>query len=78
MSKLQSSAESVTHLRSPTVGLGTTVDRLFLMAHCGNCQGFVTDAYVRVFALPGMSTVRVCPSCEDMVREGADVREAKG
>ena len=47
------------------------------MAHCRNCEEFVTDAYVRVFAPPGMSTVRVCPSCEDMVREGAEVREAK-
>jgi len=47
------------------------------MPHCGNCERFVTDAYVRVFAPPGMSTVRVCPRCEDMVREGGDVREAK-
>ena len=47
------------------------------MAHCDNCEGFVTDAYVRVFSSPGMATVRVCPDCEDMVREGADVREAK-
>ena len=53
------------------------MDRLPLMAHCGNCNEFVTDAYVRVFAPPGMDTVRVCPSCEDMVREGAEVREAK-
>ena len=47
------------------------------MAHCSNCEEFVTDVYVRVFAPPGTNTVRVCPSCEDMVREGADVREAK-
>ena len=47
------------------------------MPHCDNCEGFVTDAYVRVFSPPGMATVRVCPNCEDMVREGADVREAK-
>lgn len=47
------------------------------MPHCRNCDGFVTDAYVRVFAPPGMDTVRVCPTCEDMVREAANVREAK-
>ena len=53
------------------------MERLLLMAHCRNCGEFVTDAYIRVFAPPGMETVRVCPNCEDMVREGADVREAK-
>jgi hypothetical protein len=47
------------------------------MPHCGNCKEFVTDAYVRVFAPSELSTVRVCPSCEDMVRDGADVRKAK-
>jgi hypothetical protein len=47
------------------------------MPHCDNCEEVVTDVYVRVFAPPGMNTVRVCPNCEDMVREGADVREAK-
>jgi len=60
-----------------SIGLGTAVEQLLFMAHCGNCEEFVTDAYVRVFAPLGMATVRVCPSCEDMVREGADVREAK-
>jgi len=54
------------------------MDRLLFMPDCRNCEEFVTKAYVRVFAPPGMSTVRVCPSCEDMVREGATVREAKG
>jgi hypothetical protein len=47
------------------------------MPHCRNCEEFVTDAYVRVFAPSRVATVRVCPSCEDMVREGAEVREAK-
>ena len=47
------------------------------MAECENCGEFVTEQYVRVFAPPGMETVRVCPNCPDMVREGAKVREAK-
>ena len=47
-----------------------------LMPQCRNCNGFVTENYVRVFAPPGMSTVRVCPRCEDMIREGADIRAA--
>lgn len=41
------------------------------MPHCGNCEEFVTGAYLRVFAPPGMTTVRVRPSREDMVREGS-------
>jgi hypothetical protein len=53
------------------------MDRLLRMAHYGNYEEFVTDAYVRVFAPPGMNTVRVCPNCDNMVREGADVREVK-
>ncbi|WP_425601781.1 DUF7563 family protein [Haloplanus pelagicus] len=47
------------------------------MPTCENCGSFVTDAYVRVFAPDGMETVRVCPSCEDKVRDGADVRTAR-
>jgi hypothetical protein len=47
------------------------------MAECENCDAFVTEQYVRVFAPTGMKTVRICPQCPDMVREGGDVREAK-
>jgi NAD-dependent SIR2 family protein deacetylase len=47
------------------------------MAECDNCGEFVTDQYVRVFAPTGMDTVRVCPQCPDMMRDGSDVREAK-
>ena len=54
----------------------TGAEQEWIMPQCNNCEGFVTDAYVRVFAPPGMSTVRVCPRYEDMVREGANVREA--
>ena len=47
------------------------------MPDCLNCGGFVTEQYVRVFAPTGMDTVRVCPNCPGMVREGSEVREAK-
>ena len=46
------------------------------MPECRNCGGFVTNQYVRVFAPPGMDTVRVCPNCEDKLRVGAEIREA--
>jgi NAD-dependent SIR2 family protein deacetylase len=47
------------------------------MPKCANCDAVVTEQYVRVFAPSGMKTVRVCPNCPDMVRDGGDVREAK-
>lgn len=47
------------------------------MPTCQNCESFVTAAYVRVFAPPTEETVRVCPHCEDKVRDGADVRETR-
>ncbi|GAA0464343.1 hypothetical protein GCM10008985_21480 [Halococcus dombrowskii] len=47
------------------------------MPDCLNCGAFVTEQYVRVFAPADMETVRVCPECPDMIREGSDVREAK-
>jgi hypothetical protein len=47
------------------------------MPECANCDAVVTEQYVRVFAPSGMETVRVCPNCPDMVREGGDVRAAK-
>jgi len=46
------------------------------MPNCRNCGGSVTEQYVRVFAPTGMETVRVCPNCEDKLRDGAEVREA--
>ena len=46
------------------------------MSNCGNCGRFVTERYVRVFAPSGRETVRVCPNCEDKLRDGAEVREA--
>lgn len=47
------------------------------MPTCDNCDAFVTEAYVRVFAPPEMSTVRVCPHCEDKLRDGSEIREAR-
>jgi NAD-dependent SIR2 family protein deacetylase len=47
------------------------------MPECQNCGSFVTEAYVRVFAPNGMERPRVCPNCEDLVRDGNDVREAR-
>lgn len=47
------------------------------MPHCRNCESFVTEQYVRVFAPTGMNHVRVCPSCEDKLRDGAEVRKAQ-
>lgn len=47
------------------------------MPDCANCDTFVTERYVRVFAPTGLDTVRVCPYCEDLIRDGSDVREPK-
>lgn len=47
------------------------------MPECQNCGSFVTDAYVRVFTPDGVTEPRVCPNCEDKIRDGADVREAR-
>lgn len=47
------------------------------MPNCRNCGSFVTQSYVRVFAPDDLDTVRVCPECPDMVREGGEVREAR-
>jgi formylmethanofuran dehydrogenase subunit E len=47
------------------------------MAKCLRCGEFVTENYVRVFALEGEDGPRVCPHCEDAVREGTGVRLAR-
>lgn len=47
------------------------------MPRCENCDSFVTQTYVRVFGLPGEGSVRVCPNCEDIIRDGTDVRPAR-
>jgi len=47
------------------------------MPECQNCGAFVTAAYARVFTPTGVDDPRVCPNCEDKIRDGADVREAR-
>ena len=47
------------------------------MPECQNCDSFVTERYVRVFAPDGMEQPRVCPNCEDKIRDGAQVRQAR-
>lgn len=47
------------------------------MAECLNCGAFVTETYARVFTPTEVEQPRVCPHCEDKLRDGADIREAK-
>ncbi|MFB6146151.1 MAG: hypothetical protein ABEJ08_00505 [Halobacteriaceae archaeon] len=47
------------------------------MPECQNCGSFVTEQYVRVFAPDGHDQPRVCPHCEDVIRDGAEIREAR-
>lgn len=47
------------------------------MVECQNCGSFVTADYARVFAPDGMEEPRVCPHCEELIRDGSDVRQAR-
>ena len=47
------------------------------MPECQNCGSFVTEAYARVFTPPSEEDPRVCPECEDKIRDGARIREAR-
>ena len=47
------------------------------MPECQNCGAFVTADYARVFTPNGIDKPRVCPQCEDKIRDGADVRQAR-
>ena len=47
------------------------------MPKCRNCNGFVTENYVRVFTLPNVEGVWVCPNCEDELRGGEEVCDAR-
>lgn len=47
------------------------------MPECQNCGSFVTEAYARVFTPPEMENPRVCPDCEELIRDGAQIREAR-
>lgn len=48
-----------------------------LMSECQNCGSFVTEAYARVFTPTDVEHPRVCPHCEDKLRDGAEIREAR-
>nr|WP_281275384.1 hypothetical protein [Halorussus ruber] len=37
----------------------------------------MTDAYARVFTPREVENPRVCPECEDKIRDGSEVREAR-
>ena len=39
------------------------------MPECQNCGSFVTAAYARVFTPNGIDEPRVCPQCEDKIRD---------
>ena len=47
------------------------------MPDCQNCGAFVTQDYARVFTPTNADQPRVCPRCEDKIRDGAEVREAR-
>ncbi|WP_435068425.1 DUF7563 family protein [Haloplanus sp. C73] len=39
------------------------------MPECQNCSAFVTRAYARAFTPSGVDEPRVCPRCEDVLRD---------
>ena len=47
------------------------------MPNCQNCGSFVTNRYARVFTPDGVDEPRVCPQCENKLRDGGEVREAR-
>ena len=47
------------------------------MPTCQNCDAVVSKRYVMVFAPNGVEHPRVCPHCEDKVRDGGDVRPSR-
>lgn len=47
------------------------------MPTCENCGSFVSQGYARVFSPYGHREPRVCPSCLDNLRDGADSRAAR-
>ncbi|WP_435151432.1 DUF7563 family protein [Haladaptatus sp. DFWS20] len=37
----------------------------------------MTAAYAQVFTPKGVENSRVCPNCEDKIRDGSEVRDAR-
>lgn len=47
------------------------------MPDCQNCGAFVTETYARVFTPTEVAQPRVCPNCENKLRDGAQIRDAR-
>lgn len=47
------------------------------MPECQNCGSFVSTTYARVLTPDDVDQPRVCPFCEDKIRDDGEVREAK-
>jgi hypothetical protein len=67
----------IVYSRRTTEELSDGTLPLHTMPSCQNCGGFVTEQYVRVFAPDGFEEPRVCPNCEDKLREKGEIREAR-
>lgn len=59
---------------SRQTNLGSYQRRL-IMPKCKNCKSHVTEKYVNVFCPPELDRPRVCPRCENMTRDGSQIRE---
>ncbi|WP_435126332.1 DUF7563 family protein [Halobaculum sp. D14] len=47
------------------------------MPECANCGEYVSDDYLRVFTPESMDQPRCCPFCDDKIRDGGRVRDAR-
>ena len=47
------------------------------MPECLNCDSHVTEQYARVFTPDEYDAPRVCPHCENKMRDGNGIREKK-
>lgn len=45
------------------------------MPRCQNCDRHVSERYVAVFCPVHIDEPRACPHCEDLKREGSDIRK---
>jgi len=46
-------------------------------SECANCGSQLSQDFAKVFTPDHEDRVRVCPNCEDKIRDGGDVREAR-
>ena len=61
----------------PTKLLYIMLNTIVSMPRCRNCDSFVTTTYVRVFAPNDAEQPRVSLSCEDIARDGVEVRKPR-